>query len=526
MKNNKRKNFKRKSIQLKCIQKDFVWKGDCIDDIEEYQIRENDSVIKTRISLRGLLQEPVEEVYDEPFAVEISPKDLEGAPKIKNISVRLVEKKMLEDADEVIQKKGKEQRAINEVLDYIIKLVEIELIDDRFCYYQVPIWKPIESAMTLSRITYGRLECHASLDTKQFKELFNALEGRKYQMDNIDTDKYRNSKYICFRNGVYDIENDEMLQHSSKYYFFSYLDYDFIPGEIGEGEVFDKYLYSISEGNFAIEQRILQIIGYCCSDLPNTKKIPVFLGLRDSGKTTLANLIHTIVGKNNGEAISLEHVNRFSAANLYGKKIGICSDLSGKQISSTAAEELKLLTGGDVVRAERKGKDAFSFTPICKIIIASNFRPKLADRDEALEERWVVVPFTKSISEDEKNPNLLREIVNEDVMQHVFYLIFDALREFINDGYKFADIRELEDYDPNDDSFFINTFFEERCIYEEGTKLSKTVFYDEYIGFCRERAIQPLSQKVFSREFGKLMEEKNFKEDRNDFRGYRHLGLL
>ena len=480
---------------------------------------------KVKLNINSSLCISRKKKYKEVLFREVLPKDFKRVYKERIYILGFKQKEILEEATDVIQKRGKNQRAINEILDFIIRQLNIKLIDGRFCYYEEPVWRHIESPMVLNQITYGKLECHESLDSRQFRELFNSLQGRRCQMQNVSTSKRQNAYRICFRNGVYDVCADEMLPHSLDNYFFSYLDYNFIPTEIGKGEVFDKYLDSLSEGNFAIKQRVLEIIGYCCSDMPNLKKIPLFIGEKDSGKTTLTRLIHSIVGEENGVAISLEHTNRFSAANLYGKKIGICSDLSGKKISNMAAEEQKLLTGEDVVRAERKGKDAFSFVSTCKILLASNFKPTLAECDEALEERWVMVPFRKSISQSGKNPSLLEDIMKEDVMQHVFYLVFKALRKFIENDCCFTSIGELENYNPQDLNDSVERFFYEKCIYVEGVKLKNSVLYETYQQFCEENSLRNSSKNVFGREFRKLAIENGYKEDRNQYRGYKNLSI-
>ena len=110
------------------------------------------------------------------------------------------------------------------------------------------------------------------------------------------------------------------LEHSSEYSFLSYLPYEFYPGKIGEGTVFDEHLGSISHGNPAIHKRIFQWIGYCISDLPNVKKIALLIGERDSGKTTLARLISMIVGEKNCQTFSFDHITRFSNDERFGKK--------------------------------------------------------------------------------------------------------------------------------------------------------------------------------------------------------------
>ena len=67
-------------------------------------------------------------------------------------------------------------------------------------------------------------------------------------------------------------------------------------------------------------------------------------------------------------------------------------------------------TGGDIVHAEVKNKrDSYSYVSTCKYIIASNFRPDLGE-DDALENRFLTIPFPNSVPDRQKNYHLLDDI--------------------------------------------------------------------------------------------------------------------
>ena len=54
---------------------------------------------------------------------------------------------------------------------------------------------------------------------------------------------------------------------------------------------------------------------------------------------------------------------------------------------------LKLLTGGDTISGEFKGRDPFDFVNTAKIIIATNGLPVTTDRSEGFYRRWCLIEF-------------------------------------------------------------------------------------------------------------------------------------
>lgn len=466
------------------------------------------------------------EIRNEIQGKKIFPGKIEVLyKKVPRLPIRKT-KPLKKETQDFIIGRGEKQRSVNDLLDHVMDRVLIKKIDDTFWYYDEPIWRHLDSAETLYKIMCGRIKHYDSISIQVAKEMYDTLMGRSMQMKNTCSAKVKNQYLVCFRSGIYDIKKNKLYPHSPRYYFFNFLDFDFVPGVIGNGRVFDQYLESICLGDERVRERVLQVIGYVISELENVKKIPLFVGERDSGKTTLVNLLSEIVGYENREAISLEDMNRYSTSRLINKKIGVCSDLSGKKIPSASVERLKLLTGGDPIRAEGKFENATTFMPTCRFIIASNFIPRTETYDSALEERFLLVPFRKSIPKEEKNPQLLNEILDGSVMQHVFSLVFEALRRFIDNDMQFADIGELEYYNPNTDIGGIHDFFKEQCVYELGYKTKTANIYPAYERSCKKKKRKPFSKKEFNAVMRPLLEEEGYKEDKNGTRGYKNLRIL
>lgn len=249
--------------------------------------------------------------------------------------------------------------------------------------------------------------------------------------------------------------------------------------------------------------------------------------MRDSGKTTLANVISQIVGKENTQAFSMDHINRFTNHAMFGKLLGVCTDLSAKKLKPEAMEWLKEQTGGDQVSAEVKFGSQYTYISKCRYIIASNFRPSLGD-DSALENRFLTIPFPESVPLEVQNPNLLSDIMDE--LQHIFFLVFNELRGFIEDGMRFESIGEWDGYDLleySEENKVVSDFYKECCYPKPGNKIGGSELYFYYSSYCEKNGITSLSERKFCVEFKKIAKASGLKEDKNGGkRGYKDLGVM
>jgi putative DNA primase/helicase len=116
-------------------------------------------------------------------------------------------------------------------------------------------------------------------------------------------------------------------------------------------------------------------------------------GESGSGKSQYLQVLGHLVGAGNMAAVTLQALgdNKFAAADLYGKLANICADLSSGELRMTGI--FKQLTGGDVIRAEKKYKDAFEFTNAAKLSFSANEIPSTRDATSAFFDRWIVVRF-------------------------------------------------------------------------------------------------------------------------------------
>lgn len=421
---------------------------------------------------------------------------------------------------------GQEAKALYEISNIILDYVEFRKQGSILYYFDGIIWKPLDDWETLKRITVQyQFKWHQNLRMAKWKEVYSNITMRIDEYAELEDVTERYPTCVCFRNGVYSVMDDEMLEHDPEYPFTSYFNFDFDPSDRGEAKVFNQYLKSASDGDERIATRMLQWMAYCCSELPNLKKFALILGEPNSGKSTFADIICHIVGKENVKGVNLNSVDKFSHYDVVGMKIVTCTDLRPDKISSEVAEWLKMQTGNDMVQAAIKHQSkSFSYRSRIRYIFASNYRVDMFDK--TLQDRALIIPMKHSLAHEEIDYNLANHIKAE--LQYVFVQMFDALREFISNDMRFESIGEYEKYIPKayryeQDS--VSEFFQWRCRYSPGEKVSCDELYSSYRDYCKINCYEIKSKNPFCKAFKDIAESHNdIKEAKvKKVRGYKNI---
>ncbi|MDF2973509.1 MAG: hypothetical protein K0R61_3959 [Microvirga sp.] len=78
-----------------------------------------------------------------------------------------------------------------------------------------------------------------------------------------------------------------------------------------------------------------------------------------------------------------------------------------------AESRIKMLTGGDPIRARFMRQDEFEFQPQLKLLISGNHKPGLRSVDEAIKRRFHLIPFTLTIPPVERDADLTEKLKSE-----------------------------------------------------------------------------------------------------------------
>jgi P4 family phage/plasmid primase-like protien len=205
----------------------------------------------------------------------------------------------------------------------------------------------------------------------------------------LDLTQAPNPGVMNFINGTLEWrQGDDLVPHSPRNLTTTQFPYAYDPA--ATCPKFDHWLATMLDA----DQIALawQILGYMMLSGNPLQVAFMLYGKGSNGKSTFAHVIERLLGDPNISAASLKDLNeRFGTADLIGKVANIVGDIDPEYQMETAT--IKQVTGGDFMRFERKGRDAFRAALWATCLFSANKIPGTSDRSEGYAERWVPLHF-------------------------------------------------------------------------------------------------------------------------------------
>lgn len=307
--------------------------------------------------------------------------------------------------------------------------------------------------------------------------------------------------YIAFKNGVYDMEKDKMLDFDPDLVITNKINYNYVPGAYHE--LCDKTLDKMVCYDEQIRQLLEESIGYGFYRRNELRKCFILTGERQNGKSTYLSMLETLF-KGNDVSLDLKELSeRFKTAQLAGKLVNIGDDIGDEFIPNPAI--FKKLVAGNPINVERKGQDPFDFSNYAKFYFSANNIPRLGKgRDSAaIMSRLIIIPFDAyfSVNDPDYDPYIKYKLVTPECMEYLIQIGVRGLRTVLEQqAFTNSDkvAKKLQEYEENANPVLL--FFKEEPPIER--EPSAKVFR-EYTGFCAANGLTPLSNIEFSKQVRK-----------------------
>lgn len=204
---------------------------------------------------------------------------------------------------------------------------------------------------------------------------------------------------ICVANGVLNLETMRLEPHSPEVLFTSALPVAYEPG--ATCPEFLRWLEQM-QPDPVVRGLVQEICGYLFTDGQPFKVAFLFYGETDTGKSTMLRVIISMIGPDGIATESLQRLadEKFATAALYGKRANIHADIPNRSIHG--AGNFLMLTGGDLIPAEKKFETQFSFWNSAKLIFSTNVLPPVDNRTAAFFGRWILVTWDVQIPKREQ----------------------------------------------------------------------------------------------------------------------------
>lgn len=304
-----------------------------------------------------------------------------------------------------------------------------------------------------------------------------------------------NPYIINLKNGLYDVINNKLLPHDSKY--LSTIQFNVKYDVNAKCPLFIKYLYEALDGDKDQVSLVQEILGYLLVPITSAQRTFVIHGEGNTGKSVLLHVINVILlGKENVSNVSWQDLgDKFRTAQLFGKLANIFADLPTKNIDDTGI--FKALVGEDLVLCEEKFKRPFSFKSNARLVFSCNKIPiSYNDKTKGFYRRILIIPFDNVV--ENVDVDLKKKLEAE--ADGIFNFALMGLRKLMAQNYKFSEkqknIDALEKYRIESDS--VLSFFTESCEIDLSSEKGSTELYNNYTDYCKKNGVtHPVKQKNF-----------------------------
>ncbi len=318
-----------------------------------------------------------------------------------------------------------------------------------------------------------------------------------------------NANLIAFKNGIYNIADDNFIPFSPEIIITNKINWDYNPHAYSE--ITDNTLDKIACNDENIRALLEEAAGFCFFRRNELGKAFILTGTGSNGKSTYLNMLKYMLGKQNISSLDLKKLgDRFSTVMLFGKLANIGDDISDEFIMD--ASIFKKIVTGETIDAEQKGQPKFEFEPYAKLFFSANNVPRMGKgRDSSsILRRLVIIPFDAKFNSDDPdfNPHIGDVLKSQESMEYLIQLGLKGLKRIIKTK-KFSSSekvqKELEEYEESNNPIlgFIREveLDDEFKIENEPTK----DVYKRYQEYCLSNNLQPMSNIEFSKQVNRIL---------------------
>ncbi len=321
--------------------------------------------------------------------------------------------------------------------------------------------------------------------------------------------------------GTVDLKTGELRPHDPEDYITKIT--STTPDASCPTSFWDDHLKQVFCNDDELVKYFYRMAGYCLTADVSEHALFFCYGDGSNGKGTTINTVQHIWGDYAAttpmEMFTYQrfgHGHPTELTTLHQVRLAVASET--EQGKGWSEARLKLLTGGDPVKARKIGQDFFEFKPTHKLLFHGNYKPSLRSTGEAMRRRMNMVPFLATFSGEKKDTKMAEKLLKE--APGIFYKIIKGCLDWQQNGLQppKAVTEATEKYMSEQD--VLKDWFEE-CVTKGGKddKAHTKRLYKSYSRWMQDCGLHPPTKITFSQEligrsseFGIKYEEKLIQE--------------
>lgn len=340
------------------------------------------------------------------------------------------------------------------------------------------------------------LDVNENLQRRHRSEIISYLQVK------AETKTRSDARYICFKNGIYDLLEEKLIDFTSEIILTNQINCNFNPSAYNE--LTDSTLNKLACNDQSIRSLLEECIGYCFYRRNELGKAFILTGKKSNGKSTFLLLLNELLGNDNVSNLDLSELgDRFNKATLFSKLANIGDDISSNFLPSNQLAIFKKIVTGSRIPAENKGESMFFFEPFVKLLFSANEIPRMKDPTGAIQRRLVIIPFNATFSKTDADfdPYIKYKLIEESSIEYLAILGVEAIKRVLqNNDFTQSDAvdREMEQFNKDNNPLLL--FIEDVGGIENVYNQPCDETFKRYQLYCSDSNISQMSKINFGRQ--------------------------
>ncbi len=264
----------------------------------------------------------------------------------------------------------------------------------------------------------------------------------------------------------------------------------------------ERFLARSMRDNAELLAFLRRLVGYTLTGSIREHVLGFFFGDGANGKSTFIRIAHALFGsyaaraprgmlfKAKGE----KHTTDITT--LHGARFVSCAEVEEGEAFDEAL--VKDLTGGDPITARRMREDNWTFPPTHKLFLAGNHKPSVRGDDEGVWRRVLLVPWTNTIPEAERDADLAEKLLAE--LPGILNWAIAGCLEWQASGLGVPPLVREATAAYREESDPVREFFDLWCVFgaTEEAKVARRVLRKRYEAYCDENGAHPVGAHKFA----------------------------
>jgi putative DNA primase/helicase len=287
----------------------------------------------------------------------------------------------------------------------------------------------------------------------------------------------------------------------------------------------ERFLDEVFDGDAELVAFVKRFYGSALTGDVRDRALVIEYGPRWNGKSTMNRVIQDVLGEELSHTAPIRVVMRGRQAEipnelaaLARKRLVVVAETAdGHRLDEN---RVKMLTGGDKVAARALYREWFAFEPEYKLVLFTNFKPRVDGSDGAIWDRIRLVPFRVSF-EDRADRELGSKLAAE--REGILAWLVEGCLEWQDSGLGTCDAVEQATAAYRSENDVIGRFVAECCELDDEHRVVAKTLRGALAGYCEESGDDVPAPAML----GRWLTERGVREARvGGKRAYRGIRLL